>query len=643
MSMIMNGLAATLLACMAGALIHGCSSTTARDSSRLDKIRGKYLADIARFDSALVRFQKTLEQGGDDSAHISGMRAAFVDARHAYKRIEFLAGHYTPSTARAINGPPLDQVEEGDPNQIVIPPEGLQVIEEHLYAEPPGPAGTIAAELRITRANVRRLITYAGTVKMTDLHLFDAMRKEVVRVVALGLAGFDAPAAQSSITEAAESMGSLREYCDFYAGDLAGRSKELHGTLDSLLTGAREYLLANPDFISFDRLHFIRNYANPLFAELLRAQEALEIPFPDDLRALMPKARSLFESAAYDPYAFAPSYAGHPNADRVELGRILFFDPILSGNGRRACASCHRPELAFTDGEAKSMAFDFQGRVARNAPTLINAGLQAGSFYDRRVTYLEDQATQVLSNPEEMHGSLADAVKRLRESHEYRERFARAFGIKGEEGVNEQNIRVALASYVRSLTSFNSPFDRYMRGETEALALPAKRGFNLFMGKGKCGTCHFLPLFNGTVPPTFVETETEIIGVPERFDTVGAKLDGDVGRFAVHGIELHRFAFKTPTLRNIELTAPYMHNGAFATLDEVIEFYDHGGGGGLGIDLPTQTLPTDRLNFTVEEEGDLIAFMKSLTDTTALRGAPKSLPALSPMAGRGVRAVGGEY
>jgi cytochrome c peroxidase len=170
--------------------------------------------------------------------------------------------------------------------------------------------------------------------------------------------------------------------------------------------------------------------------------------------------------------------------------------------------------------------------------------------------------------------------------------------------------------YIRSLARWNSPFDRYARGETDALDPAARRGFNLFMGKAACATCHFPPAFNGVVPPRYIETESEVLGVPEKFPATPLVLDPDPGRGIVHLNPIFQNAFKTPTVRNVALTAPYMHNGSMETLEDVMDFYNAGGGAGLGLDVPNQTLPTDSLGLTRREMDDVIAFMKALTDTT---------------------------
>lgn len=609
-------------------------------SSYAAKVKEAYLAGIARFDTAVTRLDVAVREMSADSLSNLSARTAYVEARLAYKRVECLSEHFFPETGRALNGALLDEVEDDDPNHVVLGPEGLQVIEEKLYAEPAVPGDDLREDIITLRANAKRLRLLAEANEFSDQNIFDAMFREVIRVISLGLAGFDTPAAGTSVREAAAALEGIRECYAVYGVELREKAPREHRAIDSLFAAAIAHLESNPEFLQFDQLQFIRAYANPIYAALHRAQSILKIPFPDDRRAVSVNATSIFEHDAFDPLFFAPSYALKTGPDHAALGRLLFFDPVLSGNESRACASCHRPELAFTDGMSTSTAFDNKGHVARNAPTLINAGLQGSSFFDGRVSYLEDQATDVLANPAEMHGSMEVAVAKLRRSPDYVKMFEKAYG-SGEKAVSDLHIRVALASYIRSLVSSNAPFDRYVGGENAAMPETAKRGFNLFMGKAKCGTCHFMPLFNGAVPPTFAKTEVEILGVTQGLDTLQPKLDQDLGRFNVHRIEIHRHAFKTPTLRNIELTAPYMHNGAFATLEDVMEFYDHGGGAGMGLDVPNQTLPPDRLNLTDEEEADIIAFLKALTDTTNLPGRPERLPEMAGVAS--ARSVGGRY
>ena len=192
-------------------------------------------------------------------------------------------------------------------------------------------------------------------------------------------------------------------------------------------------------------------------------------------------------------------------------------------------------------------------------------------------------------------------------AHSY---YTNAFSQYSKNGINAEEVANAIASYVRSLTKLNSRFDDYMQGNKNALSDQELKGFNLFMGKAKCATCHFIPLFNGITPPKYVQSETEILGVPVSLKD--STLDPDPGYYSIVGIDSYKNAFKIPTVRNITKTAPYMHNGAYQTLDQVMDFYNNAGAVGLKIDLPNQTLPEEKLNLSEQEKQDVIAFIKSL-------------------------------
>ena len=160
----------------------------------------------------------------------------------------------------------------------------------------------------------------------------------------------------------------------------------------------------------------------------------------------------------------------------------------------------------------------------------------------------------------------------------------------------------------------NSPFDRYIAGDHQALTSAQKNGFNLFMGKAQCGTCHFAPVFNGSTPPFFNHTEYEVLGVPGLGSSAKNIADKDLGRYEQFPIYLYKGAFKTPTVRNSAMTGPYMHNGRFNTLLQVLDFYNRGGGAGIGLSSPEQTLSSKPLRLSKEEINDIIAFLHALTD-----------------------------
>ena len=278
------------------------------------------------------------------------------------------------------------------------------------------------------------------------------------------------------------------------------------------------------------------------------------------------------------------------STERVALGRTLFFDPILSRDRRLACAGCHDPERAFTDGRARSVGVF--GRVgSRSVPTLVNRGYGRFFFWDGRTSSLEDQVLRPIEDPLEMDLPLRDVVTRLRRNREYSARFQTLFG----RIPTHVDLATVLASYVRTILSGNSPFDRHMNGEPRALSEQALDGLRLFRGKGNCTACH--------VGPTVTDGDFHNTGVAWR----GGELL-DQGRYQVTGKEEERGAFKTPTLRNVERTAPYMHDGSLATLEDVIEHYDRGGN-------PNPTLDTEirPLQLTSDEKQALIAFLRALS------------------------------
>ncbi|GAB3927205.1 cytochrome c peroxidase [Larkinella terrae] len=572
----------------------------------VEQVTAQFQRDVAALDSA-VRFLQTVVKKGSTSSR----QAAFRQARLRWKQVEWLAEYYFPATAKAINGAAVPEYEESDAK--TIEPEGFQVIEPLLFPTPdPQQADELARQTATLVVNVKRLVIVAQNNPTTDAHIFDALRLEVFRIITLGITGFDSPVALHSLPETQTALQSLEQYLAYYQPVLLTKRVSIADSLQAVFRQAPSRLRSNPDaFNSFDRLAFITEIANPLSSLLLDAQNALDIKPFQESRGLRSDARTLFAANVFDVNHYTPGTDYRTTPGRIALGKMLFADPILSGDGRRSCLSCHQPERAFTDAMPQNRTLDGRKAVLRNTPTLWNVGLQRALFADSRVAFLEDQATDVVTNVNEMHGSLEKAANLLKANPVYTRQFAASYA----DGITPFTIRNALASYERSRVSLNSRFDRYVRGERAALDEQEIRGFNLFAGKAKCATCHFLPLTNGLVPPHFEKSESENLGVPQRFVQKGAVLDADLGKFNHTGGEIHRRSFKTPTVRNVELTAPYMHNGAFQTLEEVIDFYDQGGGKGLGLDPEFQTLPEDRLQLTQSDKAALIAFLKSLTDS----------------------------
>lgn len=562
-------------------------------------IKTNYLADLARLDSSVTLLQTAIQKR--QSAPL--IQAAFRNARLAYKRVEFLTEFYFSGSAKALNGPALPEGEVDDGVGIVLEPTGFQVIEEMIFPLDISQRTELLNYVRGIKSTINQLQRVAGYNEMTDGQVFDAMRLELFRLITLSITGFDSPIALHSLPEAIAALESLNRTIQVYpvAAKDAALAQNLHQSLGRAIQALR-----GKRFNQFDRLTFIRLYAYPISRMLLDAQQLLGYPLATDKRMLRQSARTLSDTNAFDPAFFQPYGLPQSTPGRIDLGKMLFFNPVLSENGQRTCASCHQPDRAFTDGESSPMALRSKKRIGRNTPTLFNVAFQSFQFMDSRSFSLEDQLVDVIHNSDEMGGSIAKAIETLKRDSTYQRLFTNAYA----DGLTEQNLKNALTAYVRSLVSLNARPDRYLRGESVTLTAQEKAGFNVFMGKGKCATCHFFPLFNGTIPPAYVKTESEVLGTPATL--AERQLDNDEGRYRTTKIGIHQKAFKTPTVRKVALTAPYMHNGVYKNLDQVVEFYNKGGGVGLGIKLENQTLPSDKLNLTPTEKQALVAFMKAL-------------------------------
>ncbi len=309
------------------------------------------------------------------------------------------------------------------------------------------------------------------------------------------------------------------------------------------------------------------------------------------------------------------------------MGQTLFFEPRLSGDGTVACATCHDPARAFTDGRPVSVGI--HGRVGqRNAPTVLNALYNKTQFWDGRVNTLEQQAALPITNPFEMgSASIGDAVSRIADNKDYQTQFMQAFG----RGVNEQDMLSAIAAYERTLASFDSPFDHFIAGDSNAISDMAKRGWELFNGKARCQLCHALTdnqpdttlfmdndfhnigigILRHHVAPLAQQAERELAqGRLEAIDTASITSETSVlGRFLVTRKQSDIASFKTPGLRNVLVTGPYFHDGSMQTLWDVVDHYNKGD----GITNPWLDKDMQPLALTEPEIDDVVAFLASLT------------------------------
>lgn len=611
-------------------------------------IQRDYTAHLDRFHKEINQLLGQSRQYQSGAITATDLQASIVSCREAYKTIEPFIEYFQKETAtRYINGAPLPKVDETAPMHDVIPPLGLQILDEEIFAEQPDAARIVELAEKL-QGHWTNIFRYEQGRSLEHRYVFEAMRYQIIRIFTLGLTGFDTPGSVNAIPEALASLEAMEQHFQHYAIIDPQNTK----AITQLLAEAQQYLKANNDFDTFDRLHFLRKYTNPLYQAIYDLQDALQIEFVEEadhtLKAVNYHAPGIFDNNFLNKSYYAQvAIADLEDPKKIELGELLFFDPALSHNFKMSCASCHQPEKAFTDGLMKSQSNTPGQTTLRNAPTLINAVYADKYFYDLREYDLERQVKHVVQDTKEFNMDFLDLADRLKESEEYVRLFKEAYGDRDKYIISTWSISNALAAYVASLTSWNSPFDQYARGETDELPEAVKRGFNLFMGKAACGTCHFAPTFNGTVPPNYRESESEVLGVPNTADTNNVKIDPDPGRIAngrIHDELPHfTYSFKTTTVRNVALTAPYMHNGIYNSLEEVVDFYNRGGGGGMGIELPHQTLPFDNLSLNDREIKDLVAFMESLTDTTGLNKRPMLLPTFEKHPDWNNRQPGGTY
>lgn len=292
----------------------------------------------------------------------------------------------------------------------------------------------------------------------------------------------------------------------------------------------------------------------------------------------------------------------------VYLGRLLFYDPILSADSSLSCAFCHQPQLAFTD--ARALSLGMKGKQGkRSSPSLLNVGYYyKGLFWDGRSPSLEEQALHPLRDSLEMASNLSEIARRLQQDAEYPVLFRKAFGIRFAAEIDSVLIGKALAQFQRSLISGDAKFDRVRRAEA-AFTPAEERGRNIFFDAVKdlpdaeCAHCHGDPLF------TSLDFFNNGIMTEEE-----QAVSEDLGRYSITSRPSDRFKFRTPTLRNAAVTAPYMHDGRFASLEEVIDHYVSGGHYAENVNPNVR-----KLNFDPQDKADLIAFLHTLTDTTALQ------------------------
>ncbi len=530
----------------------------------------------------------------------------FKSLRSAFKKAEPYASYLNPDVGHRANGPALPIFKEDTGK--VLAPFGLQKIEESIY-DGGVPDKVYKNEIYLTKGLLVNLKKNIEKRVPTVERFFIATHQQLLRIISLGISGFDTPVSHLGIGESITSLESLQEVYEISIRPIIlDKNSKLDQAFISDIEKAISFIHKNADFDTFDRFTFIRDYMNPITRDWVAIRKQGDLWGGANNKPFNFDAPTFFESNSFNMDYFMPATNRDASKAQIALGEKLFHEPKLSAAGTMACVSCHNPKKAYADGLVTNT--DNRGNdLERNTPSLLNAGFQQSYFWDGRSSTLMDQISSVFTNEKEFDRNVHEFSTEILKDTVYHELFENAFG-----KIPTKNVEIikSISSYVATLNDLNSKFDRNIRGEEDTFSEEEKLGMNLFMGKALCATCHFMPLTNGTVPPFFNETEKEVIGVPETAQN--NSLDDDLGYYWKFNEELQRGMFKTPTVRNSELTAPYMHNGVYATLEEVIDFYNKGGGGGMGFDLEYQTLPFDELKLTDVEQKSLVAFIKTLSD-----------------------------
>ena len=611
-----------------------------------------YFKNLASFSQRLQAISYTAS-----SSNISGkekkqkIETEILEARKAMKKMDFWMRYLEPLAYKKINSPlPVEwETEVFEKYEAPYKREGAGLTLASLYVNEEATIDPQKLQALIQPAIAACNVYRADTItkSLNDYHqFFLCNRLYLLNLAAIYTTGFECPNAEEIIPELQFMLAAVGEIYEAYNQSVP--ATPLPENYLRLYRQTIAFAGQQPsDFALFDHFVFLRDYVNPLFLLNQKLINQYHVVSHSNMDyALNKKEVSIFSKSLYNGQNRKGIFLRVDDtavlAEVKALGKLLFFDPILSGNNMRSCASCHKPENCFTD-TALTTAFNFNHKdfLPRNTPTLLNAKYNHLLMADGKHFTLQHQAEDVVMNDIEMSGGGNETtlLKKILSCKTYRNGFKNLLKYTPtEKEINFNHISSALTFYYTSFSKYDAPFDHAMN-ESTLLEAAAKAGFNLFMSKAQCATCHFAPQFNGVKPP-YIGSEFEVIGVPA--DNAYTKLSEDKGRYIINPAMETMNAFRTGTVRNAARTAPYMHNGVFKTMNQVIDFYDAGGGIGHGLLVENQTLSADSLHLSSLEKQQLIAFINSLTEEVNFETPPASLP-VSKIKNLNARKVGGEY
>ncbi len=567
--------------------------------------------------------------------------------RYQMKQADFWLRYLEPISYKKINGPlPVEwETEVFEKFEKPYKRDGAGLTLAYQYLEE-GQVNhdTLARLIRSSLEGIEAYTADSITRNLKDYHhFFLCNRLFLLNLAALYTTGFECPDTGQVLPELRIMLSGVSGIYQVFNESFP--ATPLTAAYLDLYNRTQTFAAQQVAYYNFDHFSFIRDYVNPLYRlnqEMIRQYRVSSKSMVD--YSLNKNANSIFDKTVYNGsspkglFLRVKDSADLQEIDRI--GKLLFYDPLLSGNNLRSCASCHKPEACFTDNSIPAaLQFNQKDFLPRNTPSLVNAVYNHLIMLDGSHITLQNQTRAVITNPKEMGGKEEEVLQKVLSCATYKKAFSRLLHYTPQEPeITMDHVISAVTMYYGKFSNYYAPFDEAMN-EGKALDVAARKGFNLFMGKAQCGTCHFVPQFNGVKPP-FIGSEFEVLGVPA--DSNYRQLSPDEGRYLVNPAKETLHAFRTGTIRNASRTPPYMHNGVFQTLEQVIDFYDAGGGQGKGLNVPNQTLAAEQLHLTPQEKKELIAFMRSLDEKIIFEQPPAKLP-VSKDRRLNSRKVGGVY
>ena len=607
---------------------------------------GLYFAGLDRFEIQLTALINLIERSDVNSlADIKKIQEEIFLTRKQLKSTDFWLRYLEPVSYKKINGA-LPVEWEFELNEKPKRKEGAGLTLAALYLE----EDHILKDslINLIRASQNTSKIFNSKVITAELqtpdHFFYCNRLYLLNLAAIYTTGFECPDTGKIIPELRSMLTDV--YSIYKSFNKSFPETKLDDNFLTLYNNAVSFAESQPDDYSrFDHYAFIKEYVNPLFRlnqQMINKYRVNSRSNSD--RTISNSCGSIFSKDLFrlqnSKGIFKEAKDEKTLSEIEHLGKLLFYDPLLSGNNQRSCVSCHNSKEYFTDtASPASLQFNRTDFLSRNTPSLINVVYNQLLMLDGKHVTLQMQAQDVITNPIELNSNKDELLEKILSCPDYNKSLndLKQYSSQPEE-ISFDHIISAITFYYSKFSDYNSPFDESMNGVSE-LDESARTGFNLFMSKAKCGTCHFVPQFNGVKPP-FISSEFEVIGSPA--DSLYTGISGDSGRYSLNRVKETLNAFRTVTIRNSEFTKPYMHNGVFSTLSQVIDFYNTGGGEGRGLKVINQTLSPDSLHLSYSEKNELIMFINSLSEEIKFESPPPELPR-SEIEMLNYRKVGGEY